>query len=88
MIRAAVYFSYLNLKSATFNHRLNLVLEIKKWFSELFSPEWEGKMIIFRLMLKSETIPKLFGPEWKEKIFDAGIENSKFLKFSELFSSE
>ncbi|RIA80691.1 hypothetical protein C1645_838258 [Glomus cerebriforme] len=29
-----------------FNHRLNLVLEIEKRFSKLFSPEWEGKIIL------------------------------------------
>ncbi|RIA79808.1 hypothetical protein C1645_839882 [Glomus cerebriforme] len=34
-----------------------------KWFSELFSPEWEGKMVLcaFGSILESETILFAFG---------------------------
>ncbi|RIA80986.1 hypothetical protein C1645_837756 [Glomus cerebriforme] len=50
----SVTIYFLNLKLATYNHHLNLVLEIKKWFSKLFSPEWEGKTVLQTLQFRME----------------------------------
>ncbi|RIA84199.1 hypothetical protein C1645_832614, partial [Glomus cerebriforme] len=61
---ATIYFSHLILKLATFNHHLNLVLEIKKWFSELFSPECEEKWFFELLVWTGKG-------KWFSELFDS-----------------
>ncbi|RIA92847.1 hypothetical protein C1645_820152 [Glomus cerebriforme] len=58
---------YLNFKSATFNHRLNFVLEIEKW-SLSFSLILKSSPSFSVQTGKGKQFSELFDSDWKGKI--------------------
>ncbi|RIA87678.1 hypothetical protein C1645_827464 [Glomus cerebriforme] len=75
---AAVYFSHLNLKSVTFNRRLNLVLEIEKQIGLFFN---FGLEIWFVSELGKLKYSALRIWDWNCKFGSGNLESEKKHKF-------